>query len=241
METIEATTSNTPGFIQHVFNFDNSTKSELMNIAQYSLFCIIPIILLNKGLAKLFPNVSDEKGTVELTIEVVGEIFVILFAMYFIHRIITFVKPYSGENYPEFNILNSILVLLVVVLSFQTQLAEKVNLLTERLVELWTGVPNTKDNKEVKNNVTVSQPLSVNMPIPTHQNSRADYLGSHNQMLPNNNNNSVNMSNAVYQDSLAPQQAPQQAHQQAPQSPNFNNMFQEPMAANEAIGGFASF
>ena len=35
------------GFINHVFNFDNDTKVELMNISQYLLFVLIPLSFIN--------------------------------------------------------------------------------------------------------------------------------------------------------------------------------------------------
>ena len=35
-------------FLKHVFNFDDDSKSEILNILQYSLIAIIPIVILNK-------------------------------------------------------------------------------------------------------------------------------------------------------------------------------------------------
>ena len=39
-------------FLKHVFNFDDDSKSEILNILQYALLAIIPIVLLNKSIAK---------------------------------------------------------------------------------------------------------------------------------------------------------------------------------------------
>jgi hypothetical protein len=35
-------------FLKHVFNFDDDSKSELLNIIQYAILAIIPVIVLNK-------------------------------------------------------------------------------------------------------------------------------------------------------------------------------------------------
>ena len=35
-------------FFKHVFNFDDDSKSDILNIIQYALLAIIPIVLLNK-------------------------------------------------------------------------------------------------------------------------------------------------------------------------------------------------
>ena len=62
------------------------------------------------------------------------------------------------------------------------------------------------------------------MPTPTHQNSRADYLGTHNQMLPNNNTANVGVSNAVYEQSLG---------HQAPQAPQASQANEAPSELSE--------
>ena len=38
-----------PSLIKHVFNFDDDSKNEMMNIVQYSLLAVIPIVFLNKS------------------------------------------------------------------------------------------------------------------------------------------------------------------------------------------------
>jgi hypothetical protein len=78
-----------------------------------------------------------------------------------IHRLITFVPTYSGEKYKEFSVTNIILAMLVIVLSLQTKLGEKVSILVDRVIELWEGPKDTKKGKG-KGNVKVSQPISQN-------------------------------------------------------------------------------
>ena len=38
-------------FFKHVFNFDDDSKSEILNIIQYSIIALIPIIILNKSMS----------------------------------------------------------------------------------------------------------------------------------------------------------------------------------------------
>ena len=44
-ETTQKLTNN--GFLQHVFNFDNDTKTEVLNVGQYLLLAIIPMGFYN--------------------------------------------------------------------------------------------------------------------------------------------------------------------------------------------------
>ena len=49
-----------PSLIKHVFNFDDDSKNEMMNIIQYSLLAVIPIVFLNKSIQKFVPDVDEE-------------------------------------------------------------------------------------------------------------------------------------------------------------------------------------
>ena len=50
-------------FMEHLFNFDDDTKNQLMNIVQYTVLALIPVILLNKGVAHLIPTVDEDRSS----------------------------------------------------------------------------------------------------------------------------------------------------------------------------------
>lgn len=237
MESISEIKDNT-GFIAHMTEFDDATKSNVMNILQYSLLCIIPIILFKKVVTPLFPEVDETKGSLEISVEVILQICSMFVGLFMIHRLVTFIQPYSGKNYPEVNLVNIALTLLFILMSFETQIADKVDILVERLLELWNG-DSGKNNKDDgnKERVRVSQPIAGNQPAPQHQNSRADYLATHNMM----SHPQQQMTTSI--DSLPNHGASQQPPSvpQMQQQPNFDQMYAEPMAANEGFGGFSKF
>ena len=135
MDVVEGSTSSAKSFLTYLTRFDNETKNELLNVGQYAMMSILPIALLNKGSQKLFPEVDEEKGTFEIALEAVGQIVYLFVGIYFIHRLITFVQPYSGEKYQEFNLISMVIPFLVIVLSLQSKLGEKINILVERALE----------------------------------------------------------------------------------------------------------
>ena len=146
-------------FFKHVFNFDDDSKSDILNIIQYALIAIIPIVILNKTIGKYVPEADDKKSSLEVSAEVIIQIIVTFMGLLIIHRIITFIPTYSGSKYPDFHIVYIILAILMITMSLQTKLGEKVNILVERLMALWNGTTaNTKKNG--KNAVKVSQPIS---------------------------------------------------------------------------------
>jgi hypothetical protein len=148
-------------FFKHVFNFDDDSKSDILNIIQYALIAIIPIVLLNKSVGKYVPESDDKKGSLEISAEIIIQIIVTFIGLLIIHRIITFIPPYSGTKYPEFHIVYIILAILMITMSLQTKLGEKVSVLVDRIMELWDGTSSDKKKKNGKNGtVRVSQPIS---------------------------------------------------------------------------------
>lgn len=156
MDIIQETklVNNKPGFFSHVFSTNEESKAEIMNVAQYAILAIIPIVLLNKTIQRFIPDADPDASTIELLAEVVIQVLIIFVGLVIIHRIVSYIPTYSGYKYEPFILTNSILTFLVVVLSLQTKLGLKVNMLFERTVELWTGenkAPPTKSSVQRRN------------------------------------------------------------------------------------------
>ena len=177
-------------FFKHVFNFDDESKSEILNIIQYALIAIIPVVLLNKTIGKYVPEADDKKGSLEISAEIVIQVIVTFIGLLLIHRIITFIPPYSETKYPDFNIVYVILAILMITMSLQTKLGEKVSVLADRVMELWNG-PDKNKKKGKNGNVKVSQPISgQQMIIPQQQSAYTD--GTAISSLPTNDSSSDN-------------------------------------------------
>jgi len=232
-------------FFNHVFNFDDNSKSDVLNIIQYALIAIIPIVILNKTIGKYVPEADDKKGSLEIVAEVVIQVIVTFMGLLIIHRIITFIPTYSAAKYPEFHIIYIILAILMITMSLQTKIGEKVTILADRLMALWNGnSPANTKNKNGKNNVKVSQPISgqqiLNAATPSSMYSDGTAISS----LPTNdvtygNENTVQTQqlpnyNAMYRQDTTPLVGAATPGGQEP----FNN---GPAAANEFLGGGGSF
>ena len=233
-------------FLKHVFNFDDESKAELLNIIQYTLIALIPIVLLNKTMQKYVPEADEQKGSAEILAEVIIQIITMFIGILIIHRVITFIPTYSGMAYPEFSVIFIILATLMIILSLQTKLGEKVSVLVDRVVELWNGPSKDKKSKNsAKANVKVSQPISGQMMTPM----MTPMMNSVTPSSSFNDGTSIN--------SLPTSSAPTVSSQQLP---DYNNMYrqdsnplvgaatpggqemglnQEPMAANSVLGGGA--
>jgi hypothetical protein len=164
MESLtESSSSSKPGFFKHVFNFDSDSKAEMLNIIQYALLALIPIIILNKLMQKYIPEADEEKGSLEISAEVLLQVIIIVLGIFFVDRLVTYVPTYSGIKYLDFSVTTVVIATLLILLSLQTKLGEKISLLFDRVMELWDG-PSDKDDKKKKGkgkgSVKVSQPIS---------------------------------------------------------------------------------
>ena len=223
------------GFVNHVFNFDNDTKTEVLNVGQYLLLAIIPMGFYNYMVDSVIPEVDESKSNLEILAEVIGQVLLLLAGFFLLHRLITYVPTYSGRAFGEMNVFSIILLLLALSYDSHTKIGEKTKILMNRLKDIWDG-KKKDDKKDAKKKdgsvVKVTQPIS-GAGMPTHSPSRADYLGAHNamssptQMLPPQNQAT---NNNMYND--AGSQGLQDAN--APPPPMV------PMAANDGYGAFGS-
>jgi len=157
-------------FLSHVFSTTEEGKAEVLNVVQYSLIAVVPVVILNKLIQRFIPEADPDKSTLELLVEIFIQLIVMFCGIIVIHRIITYLPTYSGFKYESLTLTNVILAFLIIVLSIQTKLGLKVNILYDRLLDLWNGTKSTDKKDSVKQGVRVSQPVSKHAP------SQADYL-----------------------------------------------------------------
>ncbi len=211
------------GFFKHVFNFDDDSKSEILNILQYAILAIIPVVILNKTMQKYVPEADDKKGSVELTAEVVIQIIVMFLGLLMIHRMITYVPTYSNAKYPEFHMIYVVLAILMITMSLQTKLGEKISILVDRVSELWNGKPDKK-------NAAVNKPGVVKVSQPIAGQGYPD--GTAISSLPTTQPQAMPNYDAMYRQDTTPlvgASTPGMSEGFAMQS--------EPMAANSVLGG----
>jgi len=157
-------------FFSHVFSTTAEGKAEIFNVMQYAGLGVIPIIVLNKLIQRFIPEADTEKSSLEILVEIFLQLIIMFCGIIVIHRIITYIPTYSGFTYDNLVLTNVILAFLIIVLSIQTKLGIKVNILVDRINELWNGPSGDDVKANVKKNVRVSQNTSAHMP------SQADYL-----------------------------------------------------------------
>ena len=73
--TLGGTTKLSPsGFFNYVFNFDSDNKAILLNMFQYIIIALIPVIVLLKLIKEYIPEDDDKKESIELILEIIKKL-----------------------------------------------------------------------------------------------------------------------------------------------------------------------
>ena len=239
-EVTNNATKESMGFVKYVFNTDEDSKCEMMNMIQYAMLAFIPAILILKAVRVVVPEEDDSKGSIEIVAECLAQVAFIILAIYFSDKAIRFVPTYSKCDYAKGNILSILLPFVILMLTMQTKLGAKINILIERVMDMWHG--RSEDAVHVNsNNVKTTQPLAGQ-----HQPSQADNRMDNMNLLP-----STPGMTGLPTGTIPPQQSPDfnQMYQSAP-TPMVNanepgqdmgGMIQEPLAANMMGGAWSTW
>ena len=222
VSSVSSTTKKT--FFSHVFSTTEEGKAEILNVVQYSVLGVIPVVILNKLIQRFIPDADPDKSSLEILAEILIQIIVMFCGVILIHRVITFVPTYSEFKYESLSLTNVILAFLVLVLSIQTKLGIKVNILFDRVMDLWNGTSGGGDNK--KENIRKN--VRVNMANSKHSPSQGDYLGQmQNTMFPP----------APLSTSTSSSSGVEYDHQMRSGAPSESFLPSGPMPANGLLGG----
>lgn len=214
-------------FLNHVFSSTEEGKAEILNVIQYAFMGIIPIVILNKSIQRFIPEADTEKSTLEILAEIFIQLIIMFGGIILIHRIITYFPTYSGFKYEHLTLTNVILAFLVLVLSIQTKMGIKVNIIVDRLGELWNGTTDNQSNGDKRG----ASKHNMRMVSQSHIPSQADFL--------NNSDIQTGMFSPAPVASTKPSQG---SHDTMIRGSGMSNeqdygSYGGPMAANSVLGG----
>jgi len=164
-DAISDSTKKTEGFFKYVFKMGDYEQSFLLNVVQYTMMAIVPVIIVLYINHYYIPDVDEEKGSIVILAEMFGQLFFILFSFYFINRMINYFPTYSGMKYGDFSVIQIILIMLFIFISMSKhKLGAKTLILIERFEEMVEGNSSLKGKKDEQKGsggqVRVTQPLS---------------------------------------------------------------------------------
>ena len=153
-------------FFSYMFSLSSVEKNEITNALQYILLVIIPIVILLKLMKNYIPLENDEKGTIEITVEVILQLFIIFIAFLFIHKLVVFIPTYSTVPYGKMNLIHIIIPVVFLLLCMKSSISEKLSILADRFM-IVSGIAKKEEEPKKKEgqgqgqnqNVQFSQPM----------------------------------------------------------------------------------
>ena len=238
-DTLQST--NKTGFFKSFFSLSQEEKAESLNFLQYTILALIPLIILERVNQLTWPKSDDKKGSIEILAEILGQTLFTIVIVFIVYRVIDFIPTYSGIPLKGINMLSIVTVFMLTLPWYDStsNLGSKIKILQDRIdkyMPSFFGVDKDKTQRTSSDSSSGNGNSNGNgngdgnggglqIPMPTHASSRADYLGAHSNMSVTGGN-----ANPVNFDSMYQQNTPSQPVQEAMQQP-------ELMAANEALGG----
>jgi uncharacterized membrane protein YgcG len=151
-------------FFSYMFSLNPNEKNDLLNMIQYVVLAIIPIIVILKLMKKYIPPDNDKKASIEILIEVVVQLIVIFAAFWFIHKLIMFIPTYSKSPYPHFNLIQVVIPIVFILFSMNSTISEKANTLLNRaMVVVGLSKENYDEEEQAPKKVAVIPPSLVPM------------------------------------------------------------------------------
>lgn len=101
------------GFFSYVFKLSRFKQEDLMNIVQYLMLAVVPVMLFIYFTKKYFPSVSDDYSSMYIFIITFIELIFMIIGIFFIDRMINYIPTYSGKYYETINLTTVILVFMI--------------------------------------------------------------------------------------------------------------------------------
>lgn len=159
-------------FISYLTTITPVEKNEIINVFQYTLLVIIPLVLFLKFMKEYIPPENISKSSIEITTEVIIQVFLIFVVFWLIHKIVMYIPTYTKVPYDKLNLIQLILPVLFLLLCMKSSISEKMSILLDRSL-IMTGLKSEgmceEDQKKKKPKGNQNQPCMQANDMPVMQ------------------------------------------------------------------------
>jgi hypothetical protein len=119
-------------FVSYITTITPVEKNELLNVFQYILLSLIPLVLFLKFMKEYMPSENPTKSSIEITTEVAIQLFLIFVVFWLIHKVILYIPTYSTVPYEKLNLIQLVLPVVFLLFCMKSSISEKMSILLER-------------------------------------------------------------------------------------------------------------
>ena len=214
-------------FVEYITTITSRDKSQILNLLQFGGLTIIPILIILKCMKLYVPAQDPFKSSTEILLEVIIQLFIIILAFFFIHKLVIYVPTYSNVEYEHISLLSGILPLFFLMFTLDTKVSEKLTILFDRLL-VALGIK--------KEGMDEGEEESSDNTRPTNSSTTISQCGS-NTMLPPPPAMETSRIIDGYPTKREPSVNSNVTSQMIPQGGGGMMSLDEPLAANSVLGG----
>ena len=120
------------GFFTYVFRLSKFKQEDLMNIVQYTLLSIVPVVLFIYFTKKYFPSLEETDSSLYIFTVTVIELIFMIIGVFFIDRIINYIPTFSGKYYETINLTTIVIIFVLFMLITETGFKKRTLVMLER-------------------------------------------------------------------------------------------------------------
>ena len=120
------------GFFTYVFRLSKFKQEDLMNIVQYTLLSIVPVVLFIYFTKKYFPSLEETDSSLYIFTVTVIELIFMITGIFFIDRIINYIPTFSGKYYETINLTTIVVIFVLFMLITETGFKKRTLVMLER-------------------------------------------------------------------------------------------------------------
>jgi hypothetical protein len=155
-------------FLSYLTTITTVEKNELLNVFQYILLVIIPLVFFLKLMKEYIPPENHSKSSIEIATEVLIQLFLIFVVFWMIHKVVLYIPTYSKSPYEKINMVQMVLPVLFLLLCMKSTLSEKMSILLDRVLILIgirkEGMDDDEDDKKKPNKTKNPKKTQCNSP-----------------------------------------------------------------------------
>jgi hypothetical protein len=234
--TNDLSTLSSKNLVNKISDIDyTEIKNESFNTIQYTLISVLPVMIILKTIKHLFPLVNPNNSTLEILLESLGQLSLTMFLIVLSNYLVRLIPTYSGVKYSNVDNISYVLPFLFLILTMQTKIGDKINILSTRFLTYING------DKQVyiNHNQNTMLPPNTLSRLPKRETNEPHHYQEPARELHRMNQNHQQQHPSMNTSQQQPQ--PQQRQQQQPimntqPNPSMNQqqepMMNEPTAAN---------
>jgi hypothetical protein len=148
-------------FLSYITTVSTVEKNELVNVFQYILLALIPLVLFLKFMKEYMPPENPTKSSIEITTEVIIQLFLIFVVFWLIHKVIVYIPTYTTVPYEKLSLIQLVLPVLFLLFCMKSSISEKMSILLDRALVMMglnsEGMCDEEPKKKKNPNTTQGQ------------------------------------------------------------------------------------